>query len=423
MRVFDIALKDLLRALRSAFLVVMMFVAPLLLTGLIYFAFGRAGGGGFALPVTRVQTANMDRADSQAGLAAGQMLVDYLQSEELAGLVQVSAAVDEASARAAVERQETDVAVLIPAGLTSAAMNADVSATVLLYHDPTLTIQPKIVRLIAGEYIDAFAGVKIALQVTAQALAADGYTLDLPTIEWVEQEYVAWTQTAGHAHEGEAPAQPILETRTPAGEAAPKDLISTLLGPVMAGMMLFFAFYTGAAGAASLLYEQEAGTLARMFTMPTPRATILGGKFLAIVLTLAVQVVVLLVAGRLLFGIRWGQLATVVPLVAALMVGAAGFGVFLISLVKTARQSGPVMGLTVSLTGMHGGLIPTGDPSQPGVFATVGLFLPHGWAMRGWRLAVNGASPAEIWLPVAVLLAYGLLLFAIGVLRFRRRFA
>ena len=42
MRVFDVALKDLLRSLRSAFLLVMMFVAPLLLTALIYFAFGRA---------------------------------------------------------------------------------------------------------------------------------------------------------------------------------------------------------------------------------------------------------------------------------------------------------------------------------------------------------------------------------------------
>ena len=40
MKILDIAFKDLTRSFRSAFAVGMMFVAPLLITGLIYFAFG-----------------------------------------------------------------------------------------------------------------------------------------------------------------------------------------------------------------------------------------------------------------------------------------------------------------------------------------------------------------------------------------------
>ncbi|UCC65376.1 MAG: ABC transporter permease [Anaerolineae bacterium] len=422
MKVFDIALKDLLRSFRSAFLVVMMFVAPLLLTGLIYFAFGRAGGGRFDLPLTRVQVANLDQPDPHSGLAAGQMLAEYLQGDDLAGLLQVTVAPDKASARTAVERQEADVAVLIPADVTFAALNPDATAIVALYHDPTLTIQPGIVRLIVSDYIDGFSGVKIALQVTAQGLAERGLELDTPTVEQVEREYVAWVQSAGHTHEAEDTADPILTTRTPAGESPPADLISTLLGSVMARMMIFFAFFTGAAGAASLLYEQEEGTLARLFTTPTPRAAILGGKFFAILLTLAVQVPLLLFVGRLLFGIRWGQPATVALLTLGLIVAAAGFGVFLMSFVKTARQSGPVMGLTVTLTGLLGGLMPTGNPSQPGVFDKVSLLLPQGWAMRGWQLAVNGATPAEAVLSTGVLAVAGLVLFAIGLLGFRRRF-
>lgn len=422
MRLFDIALKDLLRSFRSAFLLVMMFVAPLLLTSLLYFAFGRSGGGRFELPVTRVQVANLDQADSHSGLSAGQMLADHLRGEELANLLQLTFAPDEASARAAAERQEADVAILIPADFTAAAMNPDITATVTLLHDPTLTIQPGIVRLIVGEYLDAFSGVKIALQVTAQGLAAYGWELDQATIEEIEGKYVAWVQTAGHTHDGDAPQHPILVARGPAGSSAPADLISTMLGPVLAGMMVFFTFFTGAAGASSLIHEQEEGTLARLFTTPTPKATVLGGKFVAILLTLAVQVLVLLLAGYVLFGIRWGQPATVALLAVGLAGSAAGFGVFLMSFVKTTRQSGPVMALTVTLTGMLGGLIPTGDPSQPGVFEKVGLFLPQGWAMRGWRLAVNGATPAEALLPLAVMLAFGLVLFAIGVFGFRRRF-
>ena len=46
MKALDIALKDLVRSWRSAFTLVMMFVAPLLITGLIYMAFGGLGSGG-----------------------------------------------------------------------------------------------------------------------------------------------------------------------------------------------------------------------------------------------------------------------------------------------------------------------------------------------------------------------------------------
>ena len=151
MKLLDIAFKDLLRSLRSAFLIVMMFVAPLLLTGLLYFAFGRSGSGGFELMATRVQVANMDQPETSVGLAAGQMLADYLQGPELAGLLQVASAAGDAGARAAVEHQQADVAVLIPAEFTVAAMVPDVTAAVVRYHDPTLTIQAHIVRLIVGE--------------------------------------------------------------------------------------------------------------------------------------------------------------------------------------------------------------------------------------------------------------------------------
>ncbi len=53
MKPLDIALKDMTRHFRSAFALVMLFVAPLLVTGLLAPAFsGLAGGGAFNLPQT-----------------------------------------------------------------------------------------------------------------------------------------------------------------------------------------------------------------------------------------------------------------------------------------------------------------------------------------------------------------------------------
>ena len=46
MKVLDIALKDMLRSFRSRFALVMMFVVPLLITGIMNFAFGGLAGDG-----------------------------------------------------------------------------------------------------------------------------------------------------------------------------------------------------------------------------------------------------------------------------------------------------------------------------------------------------------------------------------------
>jgi ABC-2 type transport system permease protein len=422
MKALYIALKDLVRSFRSAFLLTMMFVAPLLLTGLIYFAFGSMGNG-LELPVTHTWVVNLDQAGEHSGFSAGQLLADYLQDENLTNLLQVTTAPDEASARAAVERQQADVAIIIPPGLTAAAMNPDDMATVVLYHDPTLTVQPGIVRVIVSDFLDGFSGVKIALQVTAKRLAANGLPLDPPTIEQIEQRYVAWVQSSGGTHHADSASAPVLVTRPPLSDGATANLQTTFLGPVMAGMMVFFVFFTGAAGASSIIHEDEDGTLARLFTTPTRQVTILGGKCAAIFLTLAVQAAALMLASHFAFDIHWGEPLTIALVTLALVVAASGFGVFLMSLIKTTRQTGPVMGGVLSVMGLLSGLFPTGDPSKPSVFDKIGLALPQGWAIRGWKLALGGAEAGEVLLPVAVLLSVGLALFLVGLVGFRKRFA
>src|SRR5512146_567232 len=99
----------------------------------------------------------------------------------------------------------------------------------------------------------------------------------------------------------------------------------------MAGMMIFFVFFTGANTAQSILKEQEEGTLARMFTTPTPIPMILGGKFAAVFLTLVVQATVLTTASALAFQINWGNLLALGLVLFGLVVSATGFGILLIS--------------------------------------------------------------------------------------------
>ncbi len=422
MPILDIAFKDLVRSFRSSFLLGMMFVVPLLITGLIYFAFsGLLGSQGAAtLPTTRVLVVNLDEPGATQGIDAGKQLVAFLQTEGLAFL-QVALASSEAEARAAVDRGDAAMAIIIPKNLTAAVAQPDMRTSVVLYHDPTLTVAPGVVKTLVSDFLDGFSGAKIAVDVTAHQLSGHGQTLDDGRAQAVAQRYATWVQAEGHSHEGGA-AGSVLITRAPAQALRPANAINGFLGPVMAGMLVFFVFYTGCATAQSILREDEEGTLARLFTTPVPRTAILGGKLIAVFATIIVQITVLLIASSLVFGIRWGDPLAIALNTIGLSVAAAGFGVCVMSFMKNSRQAGPVGSAIVTITGVLGGLIPLGDPSQPSPLDTIGLALPQGWALHGWKLSLAGASPNEAVLPLTVLLIAGTLFFAVGTLVFGRRF-
>ena len=426
MKTLDIVLKDLRRYLTTPFALIMMFAAPLLITGLLYFAFGGlASGDDLDLQAVRVQVANLDRPGTASGdLAAGQMLVEFLRSEDLSDLLEVTIVEDEAAARAAVEAQRADLALIIPSDFTAAALAPDGEATVVQYQDPTLSIGPGIVEDLVRQFIDTFAGAKITADVVAQQFQAWGEAAGGVVAQEAAaaaQAYAAWLQSSGQDHE--SGMSPLLQTRAPAAEEEPAGGDAGMFGGIMVGMIIFFAFFMAANTAESIVREDEDGTLQRLFTTPTSRAAILAGKFTSVVLNLVVQVIILLVAAGLLFGINWGQPLAVVLVTLGLIVVAAGFGVLLMSFVQNTRQTGPVMGGVLTVTGMLGGLFATGVPDLPQVFDTIRLVMPQGWALYGWELALHGSSAGEVLLPVAVMTGLGALFFGIGVSLFRRRFA
>jgi ABC-2 type transport system permease protein len=420
MKILDVALKDLLRSFRSVFAVVFMFILPLATAGLFYFAFGglASDDGGFDLPVTRVQVVNLDQPATQFGsFSAGQMLVEFLQSEDLAGLVQVMEAPDEVSARAAVDRQEAGVAVIIPSDFTGAVFEPGGNAAVRLYKDPTLTIGPSIVKELVSRFVDGFAGTIIAADVVADQLDAQGLAADALLMQQVMAKYGAWAQAQGEN------LFTALDIQSPPSKAEPMNQIAQMLAEIIVAMTIFYAFFTGASTAQTILQEDEEGTLARLFTTPTPQATILGGKFIAVFVTLVVQIIVLMILSSLIFGIRWGQPLAVGLAMLGLVVAATGCGIMLMSFLKSTRQSGPVMGVVLTLTGMAGGLMTTGFQNLPPVFDTISRFTPQGWALQSWKLALAGESAAAMILPLAVMLGIGIVSFVVGALIFRRRFA
>jgi ABC-2 type transport system permease protein len=430
MKALDIALKDLTRSFRSAFAVVFMFVVPLLVTGMFYFMFGNiASNGEFNLPKTKVIVANLDQGgphfqistkntpDGKKVRTMGELVVSVLQSEETADLLQTTLAPSATAARTAVDRQAAQVAVIIPPDFSRNFADTDRQAVIEFYQDPTLTIGPEIIRAILNRFVDGLGGVKIVVNVFLDE-AAPG---DEALTEQVVQQYMDLSLT-----QATDLAEALLDIRAPA--ATPKreeNMLLSIIGPIMGGMMIFYAFYTGASTAQSILREEEERTLPRLFTTPTPQAVILTGKFLAVFLTVLVQVVVLLAVARLVFGIQWGQPALVVLAAAGIVFSAASFGICVNSFLKSTKQSGVLFGGVLTVTGMVGmiSIFFQGSPTAAQLGETVSLLVPQGWAVRGLLQAMNGAPAGESGLTVLALLGWSAAFFIIGVWRFNKRYA
>jgi ABC-2 type transport system permease protein len=257
--------------------------------------------------------------------------------------------------------------------------------------------------------------------VLVEQFQAHGLRADTRMVQDVAIQYANWAQAIG---ESKASGQhPAIVWQAPPRKATPANPLADLAGKILAGQLIFFSFYTAAATAQSIITEEEQGTLARAFTTPTPRTTILAGKFLAVLLLVLGQIVVLATVSSLLFGIRWGQFPSVTAAIVALVTAATGFGVFLMSFAKSTRQAGLLSGIVLTVLGMAGGLFTVGVESLPKAFETISKMTPHGWALRAWKLSLAGAGLGELLLPAAVLVSMGAAFFVAGALIFRRRLA
>ncbi len=440
MKTLTIAIKDLTRSFRSMFALVFMFAVPLMVTGMFYLMFGSSAAGAPAAPsAVTVAVANLDQGDSSLaqGLAdyapgasaqnLGQLVLQSLQNPALAGVLQVSLAPDASSARKAVDSKQAAAAVIIPAGFSASFVDPQGQAALQLYYggaSPASSQAAGTVQAVLQPLLDGLAGAKIAVGVASAHAGSSGAPA---AITAVMQHFAApLTRDADAASPGVNLAGPgqgsaLLDLKS-LGKAASANPAGQMLAPIMGGMLILFAFFNGGSSCESILREDEAGTLARLFSTPTRRSSVLGGKLLAVGLTVLVQVSLLLAAASLVFGIRWGELLPLALSALGIVACAAAFGIFITSLLKNTRQGGVVYGGLITITGMLG-MMTVFTGGGGGVVSTLSLLVPQGWALRGLSLTLSGAPLGEVVLNFAVLLALSTAFFAAGVLRFQKRFA
>lgn len=440
MKILDIALLDLTRNLRNYFGLAFMFGVPILLTSIFFLAFGGIRSDeGFTLPQTSVIVANLDQPDPQyaqsfqqtmgsmesenpevvASVSSmGELITSVLGSDDLGQIIALNAAADEQAAIEAVNRQEAGVAVIIPADFTNRIFTGEGQAALTLYRDPTLTIGPQIVEGILQQLVDGFNSSPITIQVVQESLSQAGAALDAAGMQSVVMQVIG-TPGVGQSNPAVAVQQP-----SGAATSAAEEQFQLIIGSIMGGMLIFYAYFTGASTIQNILSEEEKGTLPRLFTTPTTVSRILSGKFLATTFTILVQIVVLLGFSRLVFGIHWGNPWLIALYTLATTFSAVGFGIFLISFLKTTRQAGAILGAVLPLTGMMGLIKVFAMGASFGPFMDiVPLLTPQGWSIRALMATMQGGDAGIVVTASLVLLASAAVFFLVGNLRFNRRYA
>lgn len=416
-KILAIAWKDLRSTMRNPPALAMMLIAPLALAGLLGFAFG-GGGGTFQIAATKVTVANADAgaASSQTGGQAqqpvGDSMVGVLTSSGLKGVLAVTRVPDAGAARQRVDDGKATAAVIIPKDFSAALYGTQGQrSAVELYENPTQELGNSITAAVVSQTLLDFSGARAAA--AAAATAARGSA---------GHDRAARAAAAQFIRAGGVGAALTITEREPLAAATKQSKQVGVSGQILAGMMVFFMFFGASNVARTILTEDRAGTLPRLLTTPTPPGTILAGKFSSVFLTVTVQAVLLLIAGRLLFSIDWGRLDVAALLTLAAASVASGLALLVISAVRTPAQAGAIGAGVYLVLALLGGNF-TGTATVGSTFATIQKLTPNGWLIGGWDTAMRGGGLGDVAAAVLVPLGFAVVFFAIAVVGFRRRYA
>lgn len=415
-KIMLIGFKDLTLAFRDRAALVLMLLAPFLLTVGLGFISGRLSGSSGASGLSDIPVVLVNQDQEPLGDA----LVELFFSEELAGLVAPVAGADLAAARQLVDGDQAAAVVLIPQGFTrsiipevgSLALGEPGQGSelrIVIYVNPTRPTSAGVVQTIVEQFLARVEAGRIGGQVTVTQLITSG-RIQPGQAEALGQEIGERQVSAGNA-------TAIRLEKVSAGEAPVEFDILAYMAP---GMALMFLMYTVSYGGRSILAERAQGTLPRLLVSPTSSAQVLGGKVLGIYLTGVAQLAILILASTLLFRLQWGNLLGVAVLVLAAVFGASGWGMLLTAVARSPNQVASLGSALMLTFGILGGSFINLD-ALPGPVQWISRITPNAWGLDGFTSLALGGGLEQVALPVVALLAMGAVLFLIATLLFNRR--
>jgi ABC-2 type transport system permease protein len=412
LKLFIIGIKDLKIIFRDRAALIMMLLAPFLLTLGMGLVTGRFSGSSTGIADIPVIIVNLDREQ------LGNALEEVFTGEELAELVEPTLGESPEAARKAIDEDTAAAAIIIPAGFTRSVIpqqgqfDQEIEPLQIeVYANPARPTGAGIIKSIVDEFISRIEEGRISGQTAIFQMILSGRI----TPQQGEQAGMEMSQRLEDSPDNETLAIQ-LNTDTNEVEAVQFDVLA-YLAP---GMALMFLMFTVTYGGRSILAEKAQGTLPRLLVSPTVSAQILGGKVFGIFLTGVAQMLILIGATTLLFQLKWGDPLGVLVLVLAAVFGASGWGLFITALARTPAQVASVGSAIMLIFGILGGSFISLEMMPP-VVQMVSKITPNAWALDGFTTLALGGTLPHLSTPITALLTMGLVLFLIAVVLFGKK--
>ena len=394
-KIFAIAWKDAIIRFASSSELLFFIILPVVFTFLL------AGGTPNGEQENRIRLLVVDEAQS----AVSQQIITELENST-AVYPEVVARED---AQVQFDERRASAVFIIPAGISLETLQAG-SAQVELLQQPNnlnATIAERAVQTAIRRVSSA---VSAAQNAVAQREAKQAFASEAE-----KQAYLEESLTLAQSIQDETPERvTVIEGSTPDQvEYDPRANSS-------AGQLITWVFIPLFGISALFAYERQQGTLRRLLTTPSRKATFLLGTISGQVVMALIQMLLLVGFGILVMKLNWGRepLALFVVLFCAAL-AAAAFGTTMGTFIKTEGQANGLSIMFGMIFALMGGCWYPLELFPKAIQSAVKI-LPTTWAMQGLLdLVLRGKGLVDILPEAGVLLGFAVVFFSVGVVRFR----
>ncbi len=206
-------------------------------------------------------------------------------------------------------------------------------------------------------------------------------------------------------------------------DRAVRGVTTTALSPfsyVAAGDLVLFMGITVLVMAVGLVESRRLGLLRRILAAPVRPPWVVAGQVGSLVVAAAGQAAGLLILGRLVFGVHWGDPLAVGLVLVFLALAYAGAATLLGCWARSGEQAVALAVVLGVAGGMLGGCMWTLDAVGPAM-RTAGHLVPQAWAMDALTATVfDGSGLAGVLPDIVALAAFAAVLCTLAAWRLRR---
>jgi len=399
--IFHLVRKDFRRKWKNPAVILGFLFIPFVFTLIFGMVFG--SGGEETLPQVKIFVVDNDQS-----LISGFMLGALTQGE-LSELIDLEE-LEEEEGRKLLDRGKASALLIIPENFGDNIWEGK-PTEILLLKNPAEQFLPQI----AEEILDTMT---LGLSSLRQVFADELTTIrDLAELEALPDESIsALSLQFKDRIEGLSKylIPPVISIKQITLSEEKKEVSDmTVQAYILPAIAVMFLLFICNAVFEDVLTEKESGTLMRLRVSPVNLREYIWSKIVTSTLIGILCTSLLIILGRVIFSINWGDPVSVALLVLCLNILIAGFISFLFSFVRTERQAGALLTTVILLMSMLGGSMVPVENYPPVILKFSKLTLNY-WGITAFKNIMQGEPLSAIAPILLFMVVAGVLLSILG---------